>query len=34
MSQFPGAITCRSNFTGLFATAWTKAVTPANLLWL
>ena len=31
MSQFPGIITCRSNFTGLFATAWTKAMTHANI---
>ena len=31
MSQFPGVITCRANFTGLFATAWTKAMTPANI---
>ena len=31
MSQFPGVVTCRANFTGLFAAAWTKAMTPGNI---
>jgi hypothetical protein len=31
MSRFPGIVTCRSNFTGLFAKAWEKAVTTANI---
>lgn len=31
MSQFPGIITCRSNFTTLFATAWQQAMTVSNI---
>ena len=31
MGQFPGIITCRSNFAGIFASAWKKAMTPSNI---
>jgi len=31
VSNFPGVVTNKSNFTGLFATAWEKAVTKANI---
>ena len=31
MSDFPGVVTNKSNFTGLFAKAWNKAVTAANI---
>jgi len=31
MSQFPGVIICRAKFTGLFATSWKTAMTPANI---
>ena len=31
MSQFPGVVTSRSNFTAIFATAWTKAMTKKNI---
>lgn len=32
MGQFPGIITCRSNFAGLFASAWERAMTPDNII--
>ena len=31
MSNFPGVVTNKSNFTGLFAKAWEKALTKSNI---
>jgi hypothetical protein len=32
MSSFSGVVTNRANFTGLFATAWERAITPATII--
>jgi hypothetical protein len=32
MSKFPGIVTCRSNFTGLFVKAWEKSMTNDNIV--